>query len=207
MAGWSVHEGLAVGLPVEGLDTDQVMPARFMKEPRAAGYGGFLLHDRRFGPDGAPLGSPLDDPGARGASILVTRRHFGGGSSREAAVYALADFGIRVVIAASFGDIFMGNAVNNGLLPARVSEADGETLLAALGQGPLPLRVELATARITAPGLDVPFRIDPAARLKLINGWDDIDLTARHADQIQAFRERRRQAAPWLWPAADPSIS
>ncbi len=120
MSGWTKHSGTAVALDLESVDTDQLIPARFMSTPRSEGYGRFLLHDIRNDADGAPI---ADFPLKRipGASVLVTRRNFGSGSSREAAVYALVDFGIRVVIAPSFGDIFAANAVNNGLLPAQIS--------------------------------------------------------------------------------------
>ena len=114
---------IACPLGLENVDTDQLISARFMSRPRSAGYGGFLLHDLRFDPQTAqPLGCILDDPRFAGAKILVARRNFGTGSSREAAVYALWDYGIRCVIAPSFGDIFQSNAIKNGLLTAVVSE-------------------------------------------------------------------------------------
>jgi 3-isopropylmalate/(R)-2-methylmalate dehydratase small subunit len=198
MAGWTRLEGLAAGLPIENIDTDQLIPARFMSAPRSFGYGGFLLHDLRHGPDGALRPDfILNAPDAQGASILVARRNFGGGSSREAAVYALVDAGFRAVIAPSFGDIFAGNAVNNGLLPARVSEEDAERLLEAT---PAMLRVDLEALTIMgAGGLSVVFALDPVWRLKLINGWDDIDLTRSHHAAIAQFAQRRRAAQPWLW--------
>jgi 3-isopropylmalate/(R)-2-methylmalate dehydratase small subunit len=204
MAGWTRCEGLAVGLPIENIDTDQLIPARFMSAPRSAGYGGFLLHDLRHGPDGELRADfPLNAPEAKAASILVARRNFGGGSSREAAVYALVDAGFCAVIAPSFGDIFTSNAVNNGLLPARVSEEDAERLL---GVTPATLTIDLDTLTITgAGGLSVAFQLDPVWRLKLINGWDDIDLTRSHATQIAYFAQSRRAKQPWLWPSRGSS--
>ena len=197
MAGWSEHRGKAVSLPFEGVDTDQLIPARFMSAPRSEGYGKFLLHDLRR-TDGEPDPDfPLNRVEADGASVLVAARNFGGGSSREAAVYALYDAGFRVVIAPSFGDIFSGNAVNNGLLPALVTEADSDALLAALDH-PQPLDVDLENCRITLGDLVVPFTIDPVQRTKLINGWDDIDLTRSHSDAIAAFRDRVADARPWI---------
>jgi 3-isopropylmalate/(R)-2-methylmalate dehydratase small subunit len=203
MAGWMQCEGLAVGLPFENIDTDQLIPARFMSAPRSSGYGGFLLHDLRHGPDGwLRLDFPLNAPDAQDASILVARRNFGGGSSREAAVYALVDAGFRAVIAPSFGDIFAGNAINNGLLPARVSEKDAERLLEAT---PAMLSVDLEALTIMgAGGLSVAFALDPVWRLKLINGWDDIDLTRSHQAEIARFAKARRATQPWLWPSPDP---
>jgi 3-isopropylmalate/(R)-2-methylmalate dehydratase small subunit len=177
----------AVGLAVENIDTDQLIPARFMSAPRAAGYGGFLLHDLR-GP-----GFALDAPAARGAAILVAGRNFGCGSSREAAVYALVDAGFRAVIAPSFGDIFAANAVNNGLLPARAETA---RLVAAL---PGPAEIDMAAQTVTIAGYRTGFEIDPVWKLKLVNGWDDIDLTASHHDRIAAFALTRRATAPWVW--------
>ena len=191
MSGWSAHEGLAVGLARENVDTDQLIPARFMSAPRSEGYGRFLLHDLRG------EGFPLDAPAAFGASILVAGRNFGSGSSREAAVYALADAGFRVVIAPSFGDIFAANAVNNGLLPAR---ADTAGLIALL---PARLNVDLAAQTVTGAGLRLSFDIDPVWKTKLLNGWDDIDLTAAHHDRIAAFAADRRTRAPWVWETAN----
>ncbi|MDP2084961.1 MAG: 3-isopropylmalate dehydratase small subunit [Gemmobacter sp.] len=196
MAGWSEHTGQAVGLPLENVDTDQLIPARFMSAPRSAGYGGYLLHDLRQGPDGAPDPAfPLNR--AEGASILIARRNFGCGSSREAAVYALADAGFRVVVAPSFGDIFASNAVGNGVLPARVTDADAESLL---NRAPLALTVDLEACELRHKGGTVPFEIDPVWRLKLINGWDDIDLTRAYGDRIAAHATRWAAQAPWSVP-------
>lgn len=196
MAGWTTHRGTAIALDREGIDTDQLIPARFMSTPRASGYGPFLLHDLRYDADGAAL---PDFPLNRhpDASILVTRRNFGSGSSREAAVYALADFGIRVVVAPSFGDIFASNAVNNGLLPARVDDTDA--LLDALSKGPLPAHADLDTQTITVGEFSLPFQIDATWREKLIKGWNDIDLTRAYATDIAAFRTAHRSAAPWAF--------
>jgi 3-isopropylmalate/(R)-2-methylmalate dehydratase small subunit len=192
MSGWAHHDGLAVGLARENIDTDQLIPARFMSAPRNAGYGRFLLHDLRGEP-----GFALDDPAAKGASVLVARRNFGGGSSREAAVYALVDAGFRAVIAPSFGDIFAGNAVNNGLLPARVTTDAAEALLACL---PAALAIDLAAQTIALGDLTLSFDIDPIWKTKLLNGWDDIDLTASYRAEIAGYAKARRGAAPWVWP-------
>lgn len=191
MSGWTRHEGLAVGLPRENVDTDQLIPARFMSTPRSEGYGRFLLHDLRG------EGFPLDAPEAEGASILVAGRNFGSGSSREAAVYALVDAGFRAVIAPSFGDIFAGNAVNNGLLPAVATPDDATALLAA---APVTLAVDLADGTIEGGGVTLRLALDPTALLKLREGLDDIDLTARHGDAIAAHRARLAREQPWTWP-------
>jgi len=198
MSGWSRHEGLAVALPVENIDTDQLIPARFMSAPRSAGYGGYLLHDMRRGEDGTPDAAfPLNRPQAAGASVLIVRRNFGAGSSREAAVYALVDAGFRAVIAPSFGDIFASNAVNNGLLPARVPAEAVEGLIAA---APLSLTIDLEAGQIRHAGGSLDIELDPVWRQKLINGWDDIDLTRSHGAAIAAFAEARIVAAPWVVP-------
>ena len=193
--------GIACPLPLSSVDTDQLIPARFMKRPRSEGYGGFLLHDLRFDEAGAPLPDlSLNQPERQGAEILVARRNFGSGSSREAAVYALVDYGFRCVVAPSFGDIFGSNAVNNGLVPATVSEADCESLLLALEAGQLQASVDLKACRISVGNHVVAFTIDPVWRTKLLNGWDDIDLTRSHAGTIEAFAASDRARRPWATP-------
>jgi 3-isopropylmalate/(R)-2-methylmalate dehydratase small subunit len=192
---------IAVPLPLQSVDTDQLIPARFMKRSRADGYGGFLLHDLRFDEAGAPRPDfPLNAPEREGAQLLVARRNFGSGSSREAAVYALVDYGIRCVIAPSFGDIFASNAVNNGLVPATMSEDDCETLLAALQAGQREMVVDLDACSIVLGNHRVGFRIDPVWRTKLLNGWDDIDLTRSHAGAIEAFAAADRERRAWALP-------
>lgn len=196
----------AAPLALDNVDTDQIIPARFMKRSRAEGYGPVLLHDLRFDEAGAPRPDfILNAPRHEGAKVLVAGRNFGSGSSREAAVYALWDYGIRCVIAPSFGDIFASNAVKNGLLPARVSEQDAATLQAWLNSAnDTQLQVDLETCTITAGGQTIPFSIDPVRRTQLLNGWDDIDLTRERAAAIARFRMARAQAEPWAMapPAA-----
>jgi 3-isopropylmalate/(R)-2-methylmalate dehydratase small subunit len=141
----------------------------------------------------------LEDPAYAGARILVARRNFGGGSSREAAVYALADYGIRCVIAPSFGDIFAANSVNNGLLPATVSEAYAEEILELLETGRKTLTIDLESAHILAGNLSWPFTIDPVWREKLLHGWDDVDLTRSHTTAIDSFAETYKRQNSWSW--------
>ncbi len=192
MTGWTRHEGRAVALPRADVDTDQIIPARFMSASRAEGYGGFLFADLR---DGDP-DFPLDRH--PGASVLVAGPNFGCGSSREAAVYALVDAGIRVVVAPGFADIFAGNAVNNGLLPAAVPEA--AAIADALGTGTAPAGVDLEAGTLTVAGETHRFDLPDIWRQKLVNGWDDIDLTRAHLGDIEAYRARRSRTAPWAWP-------
>ncbi len=192
MRPWTVLAGRACPLPFESIDTDQLIPARFMKRTRQEGYGDVLLHDRR-----TEAGFPLNQPHWANPAILVARRNFGAGSSREAAVYALVDAGIGCVLAPSFGDIFTANAANNGLLPARVAEADAEMLLALLQDGLPALHVDLGRLTVEAGGAVLPFTIDPVLRTKLLNGWDDLDLTRSHAAAIEAYAARDRVDRPW----------
>jgi 3-isopropylmalate/(R)-2-methylmalate dehydratase small subunit len=193
----------ACPLPMANIDTDQLIPARFMRRPRAEGYGDYLLHDLRVSSDDGKRDFPLNDPVYAGCEILIARRNFGCGSSREAAVYALADYGIRVVIAPSFGDIFASNAIKNGLLPARISEEDAERLLAASDMVTArPISVDLESQTVTAGNLVLPFSIDPVWKKQLLNGLDDIDLTLRETSLIESFAARDRQTRPWAAPAA-----
>jgi 3-isopropylmalate/(R)-2-methylmalate dehydratase small subunit len=195
-------DGVAVALPLDNVDTDQLLPARFLKVPRSQGFGPLLLHDLRFGADGQPrAGFPLNDPARAGAQILVARRAFGVGSSREAAVYALYDYGIRCVIAPSFGDIFAGNAVQNGLLTAMVTDAEAVGLMDALSRAPTaPMTVDLEQQTIVLANLNYHFTIDPERRTRLLNGWDDIALTKSYRDKIAAFKAADRQRRPWAIP-------
>ena len=199
MSGWRAHTGVACVLDMESVDTDQLIPARFMSTPRAEGYGQFLLHDMRRDAEGDVLdGFPLNEHPR--ASILVTRRNFGSGSSREAAVYALVDAGFRVVLAPSFGDIFASNAVNNGLLPARVPDATVDAIIARLGHRAGPSQIDLDRSGGHVAGVPIQFDLDPVWREKLINGWDDIDLTRQHDSAIQSFGATRHDSRPWTVP-------
>ncbi|MEH6393077.1 MAG: 3-isopropylmalate dehydratase small subunit [Sulfitobacter sp.] len=196
MSGWTQINGRAVALPQANIDTDQLIPARFMSAPRADGYGGFLLHDIRQDDADHILNRYTN------IDIVVTRRNFGSGSSREAAVYALVDFGIKAVFAPSFGDIFRSNAVNNGLLPAQLPEDDIEALIAVIGREDAGATVDLSASTVQIAGQEFSFELDPVWRKKLVNGWDDIDLTTQHDDEIQAFRAARFAAHPWALPAS-----
>jgi 3-isopropylmalate/(R)-2-methylmalate dehydratase small subunit len=194
MSGWTTLDGLAAGLPAANIDTDQLLPARFMSTPRAEGYGDFLLNDvRHDNPDHV-----LNNVAPK---VLVARRNFGSGSSREAAVYALVDFGVRAIFAPSFGDIFSANAVNNGLLPARLPKELVEELLEDLGDNSAEAHVDLAKGIARIGGREVQFDLDPVWRQKLINSWDDIDLTAQHSDAITKFRTDRTARFGWSRPA------
>jgi 3-isopropylmalate/(R)-2-methylmalate dehydratase small subunit len=193
---------IACPLGLANVDTDQLIPARFMKRPRAAGYGAFLLHDLRYDAAGQPIpGFVLNDPRYAGAKVLVSCHNFGTGSSREAAVYALWDYGIRAVIAPSFGDIFASSAVKNGLLPAVVTEADAEALLAALAAAAAPeITLDLVACTLRAGSLALAFSLDPVRRMQLLNGWDDLDLTETRRSDIDAYRAGLAERSPWVFP-------
>ena len=183
------------------VDTDQLIPARFLKLSRSEGLGRFLFHDIRRDAQGIERPDfPLNQPVWRESKIVVGGASFGVGSSREAAVYALYDEGIRCVIAASFGDIFAQNSVKNGLLPATVSAADVAELTDMLKRNPeFAVTVDLETQTIACGNHSFGFSIAPSWREQLLNGWDEIDLTRSHQAKIDAFRQQRREAAPWVF--------
>jgi 3-isopropylmalate/(R)-2-methylmalate dehydratase small subunit len=205
MRPFTTLSALVCKLPNANIDTDQIIPARFMRRPRSEGYGNFLLHDLRHDADGALKPEfPLNDPAIKGCEVILAGRNFGCGSSREAAVYALADYGIRVVIASSFGDIFASNAIKNGLLPAQISEQDAERLLHADELvAHRPLTVDLAAQTIAIGNLVVPFAIDPVWKKQLLNGWDDIDMTRSEAGAIARFAAADEKRRPWMKPVGD----
>lgn len=193
----------ACPLDVANLNTDQLLPARFLKLPRSAGLATALLRDLRFDVDGRERPDfPLNRPAWRDARIIVGARNFGCGSSREAAVYALFDYGIRCVIASSFGDIFAGNAVQNGLLTAIISDDEAATLISLLGEKPgQALTVDLEQQTIQCGDQSFHFVIDPVRRTRLLNGWDNIALTESYIDKIVAFKIADRVRRPWAAPA------
>jgi 3-isopropylmalate/(R)-2-methylmalate dehydratase small subunit len=202
MQTFNTLHAVAVPLDRANVDTDQILPARFLKKPRSAGYGGFLFHDERR----RSVDFPLDQPVFRDAAILVADRNFGCGSSREGAVYGLLDGGIRCVIAPSFGDIFAANAAKNGLLTITLPEAEVGKLRDRLRVAPgVTLLVDLPAETITDPdGRTIHFEIEAFRKRCLIEGLDDIDLTLECIDAIAAFDERAAREQPWRLPAPEP---
>jgi 3-isopropylmalate/(R)-2-methylmalate dehydratase small subunit len=194
--------GPACPINQRNVNTDQILPARYLKWTRAMGLGKVLFHDLRFrAADDENPDFPLNKPGWRDAKIVVAARNFGCGSSREAAVYALYDYGIRCVIAPSFGDIFAGNAVQNGLLTAAVTDAEAAQMIDSLTQTPaLPVTVDLERQCIVCGDRTYHFAIDPVRRMRLLNGWDDIDLTESYRGQIAAFKAKDKAERPWAAP-------
>jgi 3-isopropylmalate/(R)-2-methylmalate dehydratase small subunit len=193
----------ACPLDVANLNTDQLLPARFLKLPRSAGLGTALLRDLRFDTAGRERPDfPLNRSAWREASIIVGARNFGCGSSRESAVYALYDYGICCVIAPSFGDIFAGNAAQNGLLTAIVADNEAATLIRLLGEQPTRrLTVDLEQQTIQCGNETFRFAIDAVRRTRLLNGWDDVALTESYTDKIAAFKTADRAQRPWARPA------
>jgi 3-isopropylmalate/(R)-2-methylmalate dehydratase small subunit len=192
----------ACPLPVPNINTDQILPARFLKWPRSRGLGAVLFQDLRFDSDGNERPDfPLNQAGYRGAKIIVAGRNFGGGSSREAAVYALCDYGVRCVIAPSFGDIFFQNSIKNGLLPAVISEAEAAALAAEVAAEPaLETTLDLEQQMIVRGSRQYRFSIDPISRNQLLNGWDDVDLTDSRRADILTFKANDRSRRPWAVP-------
>jgi 3-isopropylmalate/(R)-2-methylmalate dehydratase small subunit len=178
----------------------QILPARYLKWPRSRGLGQVLFQDLRHDAEGKPRASfPLNQPAWRDAKIIIGGRNFGGGSSREAAVYALYDAGFCCVIAPSFGDIFSQNAVKNGLLTAALGDAEVAELAQAVTTDPKRLlTVNLSQQAITCDHRSYNFAIDPVSRNQLMNGWDDIDLTESYRDKILAFRTAYRMNRTWV---------
>ncbi|HET7165330.1 MAG TPA: 3-isopropylmalate dehydratase small subunit [Pseudolabrys sp.] len=192
----------ACPLMIPNLNTDQILPARYLKWPRSRGLGAVVFHDFRLDGEGRPRADiPLNQDVYRDARILLAGRNFGGGSSREAAVYALYDHGFRCVIAPSFGDIFAQNAVKNGLLTAVATEAEIAKLAAAISANPAQtIDVDLERQTISSGAWNCTFMIDPVSRNQLLNGWDDVDLTDSYREQITAFRAKDKAARPWVTP-------
>jgi 3-isopropylmalate/(R)-2-methylmalate dehydratase small subunit len=191
---------VAVPLDLVNVDTDRIVPARFLRKPRSAGYQNFLFHDLREN-DPAFI---LDRPEYGSAKILVAAENFGCGSSREAAVWALAGRGLRAWIAPSFGDIFFENSFKNGVLAITLPKDRVAAIRAQLTAKPgAELTIDLASQTVRVPdgGIE-PFDVDPFRKECLLAGIDEIDLTLRYEKDIAAYELRRREEAPWLAPKA-----
>lgn len=213
MRKFTQHTGIAAPLDRANVDTDMIIPKQFLKSIKRAGFGPNLFDELRYLDEGQPdqdcAGRPLNPDFVlnqsryAGTSVLLARENFGCGSSREHAPWALDDFGIRVVIAPSFADIFYNNCFKNGLLPIVLSEAQVDQLFdeveAAEGY---QLTVDLEHQVVVTPsGETFAFEVDNFRKHCLLNGLDDIGLTLQRADDIKAYEERRRQEAPWLFGA------
>ncbi len=209
---FSALHSLVVPIDRANVDTDAIIPKQFMKSIRRTGFGDNLFDEWRYLDRGEPgqdvsqrrrkESFPLNQPRYAGAEILLARENFGCGSSREHAVWALRDFGIRALIAPSFADIFFNNCLKNGLLPIVLDAVAVDRLFREVETSPdYALKVDLPEQLITpANGPSIPFAIDPARKHRLLHGLDDIALTLNRALLIRAFEARRRAAEPWLFP-------
>jgi 3-isopropylmalate/(R)-2-methylmalate dehydratase small subunit len=204
------HAGLVAPLDRANVDTDQIIPKQFLKSIRRTGFGQNLFDEWRYLDRGAPgqdaAGRPqnpefvLNQPRYRGASVLLARRNFGCGSSREHAPWALAEFGFRAILAPSFAEIFFDNCFKNGVLPVVLPEGEIDRLFDEVrGLPGYRLTLDLAAQSIaTAAGRTLHFDVDPFRKACLLNGWDDIALSLRHADRIRAFEAAHLARQPWL---------
>ena len=211
MKPFTTLEGLVCPLDRANVDTDAIIPKQFLKSIKRVGFGPYLFDEWRYLDHGEPgmdcsqrpLNQQfvLNQPQYQGASILLARENFGCGSSREHAVWALDDYGFRVIIASSYSDIFFNNSFKNGMLPIRLPSAEVDKLFAeALSQPGYRLLVNLAEQVIVTPsGEKLSFDIDEFRKHCLLNGYDDISLTMQHADEIRAYEAQRRKDAPWLF--------
>jgi len=211
MEKFTVHKGLVIPLDRSNVDTDAIIPKQYLKSISKTGFGVTLFDDWRYVKAGEPgmdhskraikEDFVLNQARYQGGSILLARENFGCGSSREHAVWALADYGIRAVIAPSYADIFFNNSFKNGLLPLVLSEGDVDTLFKAVeaNEG-YELTVDLEKQQVVTPdGKSYGFDVDEFRKYCLLNGLDDIGLTLQHADDIRTYEEKRKQEAPWLF--------
>ena len=210
MQAFRIHKGLVAPLDRENVDTDAIIPKQFLKSIKRTGFGPNLFDEWRYLDQGEPGQDPatrranpdfvLNQPRYQGASVLLTRQNFGCGSSREHAPWALDQYGFRAIIAPSYADIFFNNSFKNGLLPIVLSEAEVSRLFdevnAFVGY---ELTVDLERQVVVKPdGTELAFDIQPFRKYCLVNGFDDIGLTLRHADKIKAFEAERLLTKPWL---------
>jgi len=212
MERFTVLNGLVAPLDRTNVDTDQIIPKQFLKSIKRTGFGTNLFDAWRYLDKGQPDGAEasralnpdfvLNQPRYKGASILLARKNFGCGSSREHAPWALAEYGFRALIAPSYADIFSNNCCKNGLLPVTLTDAEVDRLFDEVAAFPgFRLVIDLEKQTVATPdgGKVMRFDIDPFRKYSLVNGLDEIGLTLRHAEKIRAFEERRRSEQPWLF--------
>ena len=207
---FTIHKGLVAPMDRENVDTDAIIPKQFLKSIRKTGFGQNLFDEWRYLDAGFPGQDPasrkpnpdfmLNQPRYQGASILLARKNFGCGSSREHAPWALDQYGFRAIIAPSYADIFFNNSFKNGLLPICLSESVVEQLFnEALAFPGYELTIDLERQVIVKPqGEEIGFEVQAFRKYCLLNGFDDIGLTLRHADKIKAFEAKRLAQKPWL---------
>lgn len=210
MQKFTVHKGLVAPMDRENVDTDAIIPKQFLKSIKKTGFGVNLFDEWRYLDHGEPGQDPasrkpnpdfvLNQPRFDGASILIARKNFGCGSSREHAPWALDQYGFRAILAPSFADIFFNNCFKNGLLPIVLPEAVIDQLFNEVNAFPgYELTIDLERQVIVRPqGEEIPFDVIPFRKYCLLNGFDDIGLTLRHADKIKAYEAARLATKPWL---------
>ena len=204
-------QGLVAPLDRSNVDTDAIIPKQFLKSIKRSGFGPNAFDEWRYMDVGQPGQDSsqrpknpsfvLNQPRYQGAQILLTRQNFGCGSSREHAPWALLDFGFRAILAESFADIFFNNCFKNGILPIVLPAAEIDALFGQVEASPgYALTIDLAAQVVMRPdGKGIPFAVDAFRKECLLNGWDDIGLTLRHADLSRSFEEKRRVEQPWLF--------
>ncbi|KQA22825.1 3-isopropylmalate dehydratase small subunit [Vibrio cholerae] len=194
MSGFQQHTGLVVPLDAANVDTDAIIPKQFLQKVNRTGFGKHLFHDWRFLDDAGQKANPefvMNQPRYQGASILLARENFGCGSSREHAPWALADYGIRVMIAPSFADIFYGNSINNQMVPVRLTEQEVDELFTYVHDTEgATITVDLEALSVTAHGKTYHFEIDDFRRHCLLNGLDNIGLTLQHEAKIAEYEAK-----------------
>ena len=210
MQAFTVHKGLVAPMDRENVDTDAIIPKQFLKSIARTGFGPNLFDEWRYLDKGEPGQDPtsrrpnpdfvLNSPRYQGASVLIARRNFGCGSSREHAPWALDQYGFRAILAPSFADIFFSNCFKNGLLPIVLPEEQIARLFDEVkGFVGYALTIDLPRQVVVKPdGSELPFEVQPFRKYCLVNGFDDIGLTLRHADKIKAFEAERLARMPWL---------
>ena len=213
MRPFTKHTGIAAPLDLANVDTDMIIPKQFLKSIKRTGFGKNLFDELRYEDEGQPdqecTGRPLrkdfilNQARYQGSSILLARKNFGCGSSREHAPWALDDYGFRSVIAPSFADIFYNNCFKNGLLPIVLTEEEVDQLFkeVAANEG-YELTIDLEAQKVISPsGAEFSFEVDAFRKHCLLNGLDDIGLTLQESDAINAYEEQRMKTAPWLFEA------
>ena len=211
MQKFTVHKGLVAPMDRENVDTDAIIPKQFLKSIRKTGFGPNLFDEWRYldqpGQPGVPESQRkpnpdfvLNQPRYAGASILIARKNFGCGSSREHAPWAIEQYGFRAIVAPSFADIFFNNCFKNGLLPIALSEVTVSQLFDEVYAFPgYQLTIDLVRQVMVRPqGEEIPFDVQPFRKYCLLHGLDDIGLTLRHKDKIQAYEAHRLATKPWL---------
>ncbi|KJZ12458.1 MAG: 3-isopropylmalate dehydratase small subunit [Marinomonas sp.] len=211
MRAFTQHQGIVAPLDLANVDTDMIIPKQFLKSIKRTGFGKNLFDELRYEDEGQPdqecTGRPLREDFVlnqakyAGSSVLLARRNFGCGSSREHAPWALDDYGFRVVIAPSFADIFFNNCFKNGLLPIQLSEENVEQLFQEVAnEDGYALSIDLEAQTVTTPsGTSFSFDVDDFRKHCLLNGLDDIGLTLQDQDAIKSYEAERQQSAPWLF--------